>query len=155
PRAEPAGYWLAQSHKRTGGRIMSITDPLSPYIFDNEVFNQTSNTAPVTPGFYFFSIGATFLTARDYSASRATYPGVGSPQTQILSLITSTRFDFGSLAFTSLSALQTAYPFGTYTVTATGTQPTSTSSVSYQANYFPSTIPFVTNYSSLNGLNPA
>lgn len=134
----------------TGG---TTTDQMSPYIYDNTVFDQTSDTAPLVPWFYFFSIGATFLTAGDYSAASASYPGLGSPQT--LGLIAPTTFDFGSLAFTSFSNLQTAYPFGTYTVTAVGNQISSASSVSYQANYFTNNIPFVTNYSSLNGFNPS
>lgn len=148
-----------QTDKRTGGHAMSTTvirtttDQISPYIFANTVFNQTSGTAPLVPWLYFFSIGATFLTAGDYSAASANYPGPGSPQT--LGLIAPTTFDFGSPAFTSFSNLQAAYPFGTYTVTAVGNQISSTSSVSYQANYFTSTVPFVTNYSSLNGFNPA
>src|SRR6267143_6175033 len=132
---------------------MPTTDQISPYIFDNTVFDQTGDTAPLVPWFYFFNIGATFLTAGDYSAASASFPGLGSPQ--ILALIAQTRFDFGSSAFTSFSTLHAAYPFGTYTVTAVGNQISSTSSVSYQANYFTSTIPFVTNYSSLNGFNAA
>ncbi|TFV37967.1 PQQ-binding-like beta-propeller repeat protein [Bradyrhizobium niftali] len=131
----------------------TTTDQISPYIFDNTVFDQTSDTAPLVPWFYFFSIGATFLTAGDYSAASASYPGPGSPQT--MGLIAPTTFDFGSPAFTSFSNLEAAYPFGTYTVTAVGNQISSTSSVSYQANYFTSAVPFVTNYSSLNGFNPA
>jgi hypothetical protein len=127
------------------------SDPISPYIFNNTVFNQTSDIAPVLPSFYFFSIGATFLTAGDYSAATASYPGPSSPQT--LTEIAPTRFDFSSQPFTSSSTEQLAYPFGTYTVAAIGSQSTSTSSVSYQADYFTSTVPFVTNYSSLNGLN--
>ncbi|MEY9748875.1 ELWxxDGT repeat protein/VCBS repeat-containing protein [Bradyrhizobium japonicum] len=129
------------------------TDQISPYIFDNTVFNQTSDTAPPVPWFYFFSIGATFLTAGDYSVASASYPGAGSPQT--LALIAPTKFDFSSSAFTSFSTLQAAYPFGTYTVTGIGNQISSTSSVSYQANYFTSAVPFITNYSGLNGLNPS
>lgn len=128
-------------------------DQISPYIFDNTVFDQTSDTAPLLPWFDFFSIGATFSTAGDYGAASASYLGPGSPQT--LGLIAPTTFDFGSPAFTSFSNLQAAYPFGTYTVTAVGNQTSSTSSVSYQANYFTGVIPFVTNYSSLNGFNPA
>ncbi|MCK1554440.1 cadherin-like domain-containing protein [Bradyrhizobium sp. 177] len=131
----------------------TTTDQISPYIYDNTVFDQTSDTAPLLPWFYFFSIGATFLAAGDYSAASASYPGPGSPQT--LGLIAPTTFDFGSPAFTSLSNLQAAYPFGAYTVTAVGNQISSTSSVSYQANYFTGAIPFVTNYSGLNGFNPA
>jgi hypothetical protein len=118
-----------------------------------QVFDQTSNSAPATPSFLFFSIGATFQTAGSYNAATATYPGPGSPQT--LALVGPTRFDFSSPPFSSLPALQTAYPFGTYTVTATGSQPTSVSSLSYQANFFSTTIPFLTNFSSLNGLDPA
>jgi hypothetical protein len=64
-------------------------------------------------------------------------------------------FGFVSL-FNSLSDLQTAYPFGTYTVTGIGNPgiPGTTVSFTYLANFFPNT-PFVTNYTSLNGLNPA
>lgn len=133
--------------------VQPPSDPISPYIFDNTVFDQTSDTAPLVPWFYFFSIGATFLTAGDYVAATASYPGPGSPQT--LALIAPTEFDFSSSAFTSFSTLQAAYPFGTYTVTGAGNQISSTNSVSYQANYFTSTVPAVTNYSSLNGFNPA
>jgi M26 IgA1-specific Metallo-endopeptidase N-terminal region len=129
-----------------------MTDSISPYVYANTVFDQISTTAPLAPSFFFFSVGATFFTADDYTSATATYPGVGSPQT--LSLITPTGFDFTSPEFTSLTTLQTAYPFGTYTVTATGNQPTSTSSISYQANYFPNSIPALTNFSSLNGLDP-
>lgn len=128
-------------------------DQISPYIFANTVFDQTSNSAPLVPWFYFFSIGATFLTAGDYSAASASYPGPGSPQT--LALIAPTRFDFDAPAFTSFSTLQAAYPFGTYTVTGAGSQISSTSSVSYQANYFTSTVPILANYSSLNRYDPA
>ena len=131
----------------------ALADSASALIFNNTVFDQTSNSAPVTPAFYFFSIAATFQTAGSYNAATATYPGPGSPQP--LALIGPTEFNFSSPAFGSLSTLQTAYPFGTYTVTATGGQPTSVSSLSYTANFFSTTVPFITNYSSLNGLNPA
>ncbi len=130
----------------------ALADSVSAFIFNNTVFNQTSNSAPASPSFYFFSIGATFQTAGSYNAATATYPGPGSPQT--LALIGPTEFNFSSPAFSSLSALQTAYPFGTYTVTATGGQPTSVSSLTYLANFFSTTIPFITNYNSLNGFNP-
>lgn len=149
----PAAFpgFLDPQYLTTFTSSASSIDPISPYIFANTVFDQTSDAAPLAPWFYFFSIGATFLTAGDYSAASAGYPGPGSPQT--LALIAPTNFDFGSPAFTSLSSLQAAYPFGIYTVTGTGNQ-SSTSSVSYQANYFTNTVPFITNYSSLNGFNP-
>jgi hypothetical protein len=127
----------------------ALADAISANIFNNTLFNQTSPGAPVTPPFYFFNIGANFQTPGSYNAATATYPGPGSPQS--LTLTGPTVFDFGSILFSSLSALQTAYPFGTYTVTATGSQPTSTSSVQYSANFFTTTIPFIINYSSLTG----
>jgi len=116
-------------------------DAISAFIFDNTVFSQTSNSAPASASFYFFSIGATFQTAGSYNAATATYPGPGSPQT--LALIGPTEFNFSSPAFSSLSALHTAYPFGTYTVTASGSQPTSVSSLTYLADFFSTTIPLV------------
>jgi hypothetical protein len=135
----------------------ALADAISAFIFNNTVFNQTSSSAPATSSFYFFSIGAQFQNAGSFNAATAAYPGPGSPQTLALTAPTEVNFPgftFSSSPFMTLSALQTAYPFGTYTVTATGNQPPSVSSLSYQANFFSNTIPFLTNFTSLNGLDP-
>jgi hypothetical protein len=68
----------------------ALADAINALFFNNTVFDQTSSSAPVTPAFYFFSIGATFQTPDSYNAATATYPGPGSPQT--LALIQPTRF---------------------------------------------------------------
>jgi hypothetical protein len=47
-----------------------------------------------------------------------------------------------------------AFPFGAYTVTATGAD-TATATVHYTQDLFTSAIPFLSNYNSLNGLDPS
>src|SRR5262245_44910325 len=105
---------------------MSIT----PYVFDNEVFTQTSDATPTLPTYYFFNIGALIVPAGAYVSAVATYPGAASPQT--LPLIAPDRFD-GGVSFLTSADLHSHYPFGTYTVTAFGSQPTVSASISYQA----------------------
>ena len=74
-----------------------------------------------------------------------------------LPLINPTTFNFNSPDITSLAALHAAYPFGTYSVTTTNTvtSASTTGVVNYTADYFASTVPYLTNYSALSGLNPA
>jgi hypothetical protein len=135
----------------------ALADSLTTIIINTAAFNQTSNSAPA-PFLNQFAIGASFQTAGSYSGGSVAYPGPGSPQALALGALGSgfgPNFGFVSL-FNSLSGLQTAYPFGTYTVTGIGNPgiPGTTVSFTYLANFFPNT-PFVTNYTSLNGLNPA
>src|SRR6516165_8817667 len=115
-----------------GSADPASADPITAFIFNNTAYEQTSSSAPTTPAFYFFNIGAT-QTAGDFNSASATYPGPGSPQS--LPLMNPTEFNFGSPRITSSGALRAAYPFGTYS--------------------FTSTIPYLTNYGALNGLNPA
>lgn len=126
-------------------------DDISGFLFNNTSYSQTSNSAPTMPVGYFFSLGATFGTAGDYNSATATYPGTGSPQT--LPALGTTEFNYNSTGYGSSTALQAAYPFGTYTITATGSAGTSTSNIPYAANLFANAIPYLTNFSSLNGLN--
>ena len=129
-------------------------DTLSGNIFDNKAYSQTSNAAPTTLIGDFFSIEAVFSTPGSFSAASATYPGPGSPQS--LSGNGTTEFVYQTTYFPSLTALHAQYPFGTYTVTASGgTAGTQVSSVNYTADAFTQSTPYLTDYSSLNGLNPA
>ena len=129
-------------------------DPITGYIYDNIVYDQTSNSAPTTPAGYFFNIGLFFTTAGDYTAGSATYPGLGSPQT--LPPDGSTQFNFGSTLYPTMAALHTAYPFGLYTITGSGgAAGTATAYIDYRHDYFTKAIPYLTNFSALNGLNPA
>jgi hypothetical protein len=126
-------------------------DQIIGYVYNNNSYTQTSNSAPTTPFGYFFSIGAFFATPGDYSSATATYPGPASPQS--LPYASSTEFNYSSPYFSSSADLQAAYPFGTYSITATGPAGTSSSTIEYNNNYFTTAIPYIQNYSSLNGLN--
>lgn len=123
----------------------------NPYIFDNKVFQQTSDATPVVPAYYFFSIGADNLPNLPgvYLGVTALYPGPDSPQT-ISHFISPTRVDFGSPAFDSLANLHTHYSFGDYSIATFGNGPALSGSISYQADYFANTIPTVSNFKSLS-----
>jgi hypothetical protein len=55
-----------------------------------------------------------------------------------------------------MSALHAAYPFGHYAITASGgTSGPATAFINYTHDYFTKAVPYLTNFSSLNGLNPA
>jgi hypothetical protein len=129
-------------------------DPITAFIFNNTVYEQTSSSVPTTPAFYFFSIGAT-QTAGDFNSASAAYPGPGSPVS--LPFINPTTFKFNSPAITPLTALHAAYPFATYSITTTNTvtSASTTGVINYTADNFTSTVPYLTNYTALNGLNPA
>jgi hypothetical protein len=129
-------------------------DPITGYVYDNISYNQTSNSAPTTPAGYFFDIGLFFATAGDYTTGTSTYPGPGSPQS--LPAAGSTEFNYSSPSYTTMAALHAAYPFGLYTITGSGgSAGTATAYIDYRHDYFTNTIPYVTNFSALNGLNPA
>jgi hypothetical protein len=124
-------------------------DTITGFIFNNASYQQTSDSAPAGPPSYFFSIGAA-QTAGNYDSASATYPG-GS---QTLPPSGSTEFNFNSGSFSTLSDLHTSYPFGTYTITAANSSTSTSVSLSYLADHFSTTVPYLTNLSGLNGLNP-
>jgi len=45
------------------------------------------------------------------------------------------------------------FPAGTYSYTASGPNPTETVSVDYSADSFPSAVPYITNFNSLQGID--
>jgi hypothetical protein len=100
-------------------------------------------------------MGVYFNTAGDYTAGTVHYPGPGSPQS-LPAPAGSTQFDYQSSLYSSMSALHAAYPFGHYRITASGgSSGKETARINYTHDYFTHTIPYLTNFSSLNGLNPA
>lgn len=144
---------LASSVFLAGAATAAQADTITGFIFDNTSFSQTSNSAPAAPFGYFFSIGSFFSTAGDFTSASAAYPGPGSPQS--LPPSGATEFNFNSGFYPSLSALHADYPFGNYTIAASGPAGAQTSVIPYSADDFASDVPYLTNYSSLNGLDPA
>jgi hypothetical protein len=116
-----------------GSADPASADPITAFIFNNTVYEQTSSSAPVTPDHYFFSIVAT-QTAGDFNSASATYPGPESPVS--LPPISSTEFNFGSPNITSSAVLHAAYPFGTYSITTTNTMTSASTTgvISYTAD---------------------
>jgi hypothetical protein len=130
----------------------ALADVITGTIFNNIVYDQTSNSAPAAPSSYFFSIGANENTAGNYTSASATYPGPGSPLN--LPSAGPAAFNFNSPLSNNQAAIQTAYPFGSYTITATNGSSNTSVVINYAANVFTSSTPFVTNFSSLAGLDP-
>jgi hypothetical protein len=126
-------------------------------IFDNTVYSQTSAAAPTSPSFYFFSIGGNYASGDTLGGATAMFPGTASPATSFQNNVPQPNFfNNDSVSFPSSSVLHTAYNFGTYTITAMVNGSPNTGVINnYTQDLFTSSIPFLTNYSSLQGLNPA
>lgn len=128
-------------------------DTITGRIANNAEFLQTSDSAPASPFGYFFDIDAYFSKAGDFTSGSVTYPGPASPQT--LTPDGNTSIGYGTGYYTSLTTLHSDFPFGTYSLTASGGPAgTQTANISYGADYFSNDVPYVTNFASLVGLNP-
>ena len=112
-------------------------------IFNNIVYDQNSGAGPTGPGFYFFNIGGVFQQVGDFDSVTATYPGAASP-VDLTPTINGLSFGIAS-SFSTPAALASAYPFGTYAITATNsvTSSTQSSSISYVADHFTTAVPTV------------
>lgn len=133
----------------------AVADTITGEINANTLYEQTSDSAPTTPAFYWFNMAAYFSTPGDFTSGSATYPGPDSPQTLIPN--GSPAFpavDYTSPTYATLGDMHAAFPFGTYTITASGPAGTETANVPYAADHFTSGIPYVTNFGDLAGLDP-
>jgi hypothetical protein len=122
---------------------------ISGTIFNNQVYTQTDNNAPAGPPLYFFNIGAD--QAAGYTSGSATFPGSASPVN--LTPNPPASFVYGS-SLQSQSANAAAFGFGNYNITVSNVSGSTTAIVPYTQDLFTSDIPHVTNYTSLNGLDP-
>lgn len=121
-------------------------------LFENLTNEQTSNAA-ATPDGAFINLDLYTTTADPYTSASVSDPSSTSPQT--LTLTSPTDYDY-TTSFASGSAMQTAFPFGTYTYTGNyGGGGSDTASLSYTANDFNSSAPYLlgSEYSELQGLN--
>ncbi len=128
-------------------------------LYNNQSYQQTSNTAPSSPFGYFFSVGAFATNGGDYSSATATYPGPASPLDLPLSPGSASsggaEFIYNTNYYNTLPDLRNDFPFGTYQMDANGNSGPATSVIDYTADYFPSTVPYVLNFDSLDNYNPA
>lgn len=134
----------------------ALADTITGEINANTTYVQTASSAPTSPSYYWFNVAADFSTLGDFTSGTATYPGPGSPQA--LSPNNYAPFpavDYTSGFYGSLADLHADYPFGTYSITATGPAGTQTANVPYTADHFTSDIPYVTNFGDLGGLDPS
>jgi hypothetical protein len=134
------------------GATSAAADPTEGNIYDNVLYDQTSNSQPSAAVGYFFDIGTFFGIPGDYTSATATYPGPSSPLS--LPAVSTTDFNYGSSLYSTLAGLRADFPFGTYTIAATGPAGTSTTTIDYTADYFGSAVPYLTDFSSLARLNP-
>jgi hypothetical protein len=124
-------------------------------MFRNIVYDQTSGATPIAPTSYFLNLEATEANAGDFTSVTVAYPGPGSPDTLTLEPGT---FRFGEgPSFSSMTAMDNAYPTGTYTFSASGgTAPAEMAALTYLLDGFTSDIPALTaaSYDALQGMNP-
>jgi hypothetical protein len=135
----------------SGATSAVAADPTDGDIYDNALYDQTSNSQPSAAVGYFLDIGTFFGVPGDYTSATATYPGPSSPLSP--PSVSTTEFNYGSSLYSTLAGLHADFRFGTYTIAATGPAGTSTATIDYKADDFDSAVPYLTNFSSLAGLN--
>jgi hypothetical protein len=116
---------------------------------------QTANGNSLTPNGAFYSADLNSSVANAYSSVTMTYPGPGSPLN--IPQTTATVYHYQSPGFATQAAMDTAFPFGTYTFTASNGGPADTASFQYTVNDYAQSTPFLTgtDYTSLQGMNPS
>lgn len=124
------------------------------FTFRNIAYTQTSGVAPTIPTGFFFSAGANTAAAGDFDGASLTYPGPGSPLT--LPLVSPTEF-LAQPGFPTKAAMDAAFPFGSYVITATNsvTMTSQTATLSYTADAYTADIPALTaaSFAALQGLD--
>jgi hypothetical protein len=63
----------------SGATSAAAADPTNGDIYDNVLYDQTSNSEPSAAIGYFFDIWTFFGVPGDYTSGAATYPGPSSP----------------------------------------------------------------------------
>jgi hypothetical protein len=118
--------------------------------FKNLSNEQTGNGNTLTLNGYFYSADLNTIDPNPYTSATLTYPGPGSPMN--LPQINPTDYGIQTGFFPTKSAMDTAFPFGTYTFTSnTG----DSASYDYTADDYPGSLPFLTgtDFTSLQGMN--
>ena len=119
--------------------------------------NSYQQTGPGTTTYNGSSFDARIFETNpgDVVTATLTYPGPGSPGTFTQASYSTTILEYG-LNEPTMTALQTAFPFGTYTVNGSGgTSGPGSVNVDYTQNAFASNVPELTplSYNALQGLD--
>ena len=122
--------------------------------------NNQTGPSTVSPYGTFFSVYAYIPATGDYTSGTLTYPGSGSPQALSPGSFAGPNVFYQTPYLANQAALDAAYPFGTYTIQASGgtdpLQPSSSVGIDYTANAYGNT-PALTagSYDALQSLHPA
>jgi hypothetical protein len=141
---------LIAASASTAGSDISFVD-----IFKNNESLQTANGNSLSYAGSFFSADLFSVSANDYLSAQITAGPTSVPVN--LPQVDSTTFHYQTSFFSSQSAMDTAFPFGTYTFAAYNGTTTDTTSFSYTTDYYPQSQPYFagTTYSALQGMNTA
>lgn len=127
-------------------------DTLQGYVIPTAQHAQ-EGPALIGPANYLLRVGGEFTTQGDFTSGTVTYPGAGSPKNLTAGPYS---LEYDSPYYSSLADMLVDYPYGTYSVSANGPAGSQTSDVSYEVDdNFTSDIPQVTNFDSLQDLDPA
>lgn len=125
-------------------------------VFKNITYQQTSNVAPTNPFGFFVNGGVSSDTANDLTGGTIRYPGPESPIPLTISNPNTLGFAF---SYPTRAAMETAFPDGniyTFNVNTVSTPNTRVDTLVSPANsLFTATVPFIKNFSGLQGMNPA
>jgi hypothetical protein len=123
-------------------------------VFKNVLYNQTSNSAPATPSFYFVNGSVNSNTPGDLVSGSITYPGPNSPIALTKQDPTTLSYGF---SYASRAAMEAAFPDGStynFTVNTLSNPQTRTGTLAAPANsLFTSNVPFVSNLGQLQGVD--
>lgn len=147
----PAAFFGAMIASATACRA-DINDLV---LFRTLNYNQVSAAAPTTPTSFAFDARVFFDNPGEFTTASLAYPGPSTPLA--LALTAPTVLDSGNVSFASQAALDAAFPFGTYTATASGgTLGTQTKSADYTQDAYPMSTAALTGstFNAIQGLDP-
>ncbi len=116
-------------------------------------YSQTSNAQPTTEVSASFSVESSSTAAGDFTAMTMSAPS-GGPYTLTHISPTSQFWQYADFNISSRAAMDAKYPLGSYKLSATGgTSGPKSSTIAFTQPQYPTTVPFVTNFTSLQGVD--
>jgi hypothetical protein len=121
--------------------------------FGNIAYEQTGNGNTLTLNGTFFSADVNTSVPNPYTSVSMTFPGAMSPITSF-SQLSPTDYHYQTGLYSTLAAMHTDFPTGTYTFTANNGD---AASYNYTADDYSASLPYLTgtNYTDLQGMNSA